>query len=61
MTLRVLEEITARVNKSELYIGLIKESVRKYMKESNCPMYFWDSFLERRASINNTTAKNLFP
>ena len=34
-TLRVLEEGTPWANKAELYIGLIKEAVRKDMKDSN--------------------------
>jgi hypothetical protein len=41
-TLRYLEEGTPWANKAELYIGLIKEAVRKDMKESNCPLAFWD-------------------
>ena len=48
-TLRVLEEGTPWANKAELYIGLIKEAVRKDMKESNCPLAFWDYCTERRA------------
>ncbi len=36
-SLRVLEEGTPWANKAELYIGLVKEAVRKDMKESNCP------------------------
>ena len=40
--LRVLEEGTPWANKAELYIGLIKEAVRKDMKDSNCPPAFWD-------------------
>ena len=39
--LRVLEEGTPWANKAELYIGLIKEAVRKDMKDSNCPLAFW--------------------
>jgi hypothetical protein len=39
-TLRVLEEGTPWANKAELYIGLIKEAVRKDMKDSNCPLAF---------------------
>eukprot|EP00957_Ditylum_brightwellii_P124442 9483997-Ditylum_brightwellii.AAC.1 len=34
-TLRILEEGTPWVNKAELYIGLLKEAVRKDMKASN--------------------------
>jgi hypothetical protein len=59
-TLRVLEEGTPWANKAELYIGLVKEAVRKDMKVSNCPLAFWDYCVERRARINNLTARNLF-
>jgi hypothetical protein len=59
-TLRVLEEGTPWANKAELYIGLIKEAVRKDMKDSDCPLAFWDYCVERRARINNLTAKDIF-
>jgi hypothetical protein len=59
-TLRALEEGTPWANKAELYIGLIKEAVRKDMKSSNCPIAMWDYCLERRAQINNLTARDLF-
>ncbi len=59
-TLRHLEENTPWANKAELYIGLIKEAVRKDMRESNSPMAFWDYCVERRARINNLTAKGRF-
>jgi hypothetical protein len=59
-TMRVLEEGTPWANKAELYIGLIKEAVRKDMKDSNCPPVFWDYCVERRARINNLTAKDSF-
>jgi hypothetical protein len=59
-TLRLLEEGTPWANKAELYIGLIKEAVRKDMKESNCPLAFWDYCVERQARIHNLTAKSLF-
>jgi hypothetical protein len=36
-TLRILEEHTPWANKAELYIGLLKEAVRKDMKEANSP------------------------
>ena len=55
-TLRALEEGTPLSNKAELYIGLIKEAVRKDMRESNSPLSFWDYCVERRARINNLTA-----
>ena len=59
-TLRVLEEHTPWANKAELYIGIIKEAIRKDMKESNCPLAFWDYCAQRRAWINNLTANDLF-
>ena len=39
-TLRALEEGTPWSNKAELYIGLIKEAVRKDMHQSNSPVCF---------------------
>ena len=59
-TLRALEEGTPWSNKTELYIGLIKEAVRKDMREMNSPLCLWDYCVERRARINNLTAKNAF-
>ena len=59
-TLRILEENTQWANKAELYIGIIKEAVRKDMRASHCPLVFWDYCMERRARINNLTAKDLF-
>ena len=47
-TVRALEEGTPWSNKAELYIKLMKDAVRKDMKESNCPLRFWDYCLERR-------------
>ena len=40
-TLRIREEGTPWANKAELYIGIIKEAIRKDMKSSNCPLAFW--------------------
>ena len=59
-TLQALEEGTPWSNKAELYIGLLKEAVRKDMCESDLPMCLWDYCVERRARINNLTAKNNF-
>ena len=59
-SLRVLEEGTPWANRAELYIGLLKEAVRKDIKESDCPLVFWDYCCERRARINNMTASKLF-
>ena len=59
-TLQALEEGTPWSNKAKLYIGLLKEAVRKDMRESNSPMTLWDYCVERRARINNLTAKDNF-
>ena len=45
-TLRVPEEGTLWANIAKLYIGLIKEAVQKDMKDSNCPLAFWDCCAE---------------
>ena len=60
-SLWVLEEGMPWANKAELYIGLIKEAVRKDMRASNCSPALWDYCVERSARINNLTAKRLFP
>ena len=39
-SLRVFEEGTPGKNRAELYIGLLKEAVRKDLKESYCPHIF---------------------
>jgi hypothetical protein len=59
-TLRALEEGTPWANKAELYIGLLKEAVRKDMKDQYSPMVFWDYCIERRARIHSMTAKSNF-
>eukprot|EP00980_Cylindrotheca_fusiformis_P019051 scaffold6423_cov89-Cylindrotheca_fusiformis.AAC.1 len=59
-TLRILEEGTPWANRAELYIGLLKEAVRKDMKSSNCPLAFWDYCVERRARVHNLTSKDTF-
>ena len=59
-TLRALEEGTPWSNKAELYIGLLKEAVRKDMHESDSLMSLWDYCMERQARINNLMAKDNF-
>jgi len=59
-TSEFLEEGTPWANKAKLCVGLMKEAVRKDVKESDCPLAFWDCCIERGARINNLTAKNLF-
>ena len=56
--LRALEEGTPWVNKAELYIKLMKEAVRKDMRETDSPLPFSDYCLERRIMIYNLTARD---
>ena len=45
-TLRLLERGTPWANKAELYIGIMKEAIRKDMRESDCPIRLWDYCFE---------------
>ena len=58
--MQYLEEGNPWANKAKLFIVLIKEAVRKYMKDSDFPLPFWDYCVERQAWINNLTAKKNF-
>jgi hypothetical protein len=57
----VLEEDTPWANRTELYIGLVKEAgIRKDMKESDCLLAFWDYCAKCRVRVHNLMAKDLF-
>ena len=47
-------------NLVELCIGLLKSSVGKDMKSSNCPICLWNYCIKRRAHINNMTLRDNF-
>lgn len=56
---RILEPNTPWANRAELYIGIFKNSIRKELDRTNCPMVLWDYCAEhRRASVNNATASS---
>ena len=59
-TLRLLEQNTQWANCAELYVGLVKEAVRKDMRSSGSPLVLWDYAAERRAAITYFTARDLF-
>ena len=59
-TLRALERESLWSNKTELYLVLLKEAVRKDMKEFHAPLAFWDYYVKRRACINNLAARDMF-
>lgn len=58
--IRQLEANTPWSNRAELYVGLFKESVRKELKRTHCPLVLWDYCAEHQAMVNNATAKDLF-
>ena len=59
-TLRVLENETQWANRAELYIGLIKEAMRKDKRETHSPLVLWDYAMERRALLYQVISKNLY-
>ena len=60
LTLRMLERDTPWANRAELYIGILKEAVRKDLGATNAPMRLWDYALQRRAMIHNLVTRPLF-
>ena len=59
-TMRILGENNQHADRAELYIGLLKESVHKDLRETHAPMKLCRYCDERRAAISNLTANNLF-
>ena len=59
-TLQIIERGTPWANRSELYIGLLKEALRKDMRASNSPMVLWDYSIEQRACIHNAVPHPIF-
>ena len=59
-TLRVLEEGTMWANKVELFIELLKETLRKDMNEVDLPLVFCDYCLKRIAKVYELRDKKLF-
>lgn len=59
-TLRILEESTQWANRAELYVGLLKEAIRKDLRRSNCPLRLRDFCLGRRVTIHNLIPRDQF-
>ena len=57
-TLGILEERTQWADRAELYIGILKDSVRKDLRDSGAPVVLWDYCMERRVAIYNVTARD---
>ena len=57
-TLRVLEARTQWADKAELYIGILKDAVRRDLRASGAPIILWDYCMERRAAIYNVTVRD---
>ena len=58
--IKILEQGTPWANLAELCIGILKSTVSKDMKESNCPIRLWDYCVEWRAAVHNMTSQNNF-
>lgn len=48
-TLKILEESTQWANCADLFVGLLKKTVRKDVKEANSPLVLGDYCAELRA------------
>ena len=59
-TLRILEESTQWASLVDLYIGIIKEAIRKDIRETHSPLVLWDYCAKKRTLILNMTARHLF-
>ncbi|EJK62678.1 hypothetical protein THAOC_16700 [Thalassiosira oceanica] len=59
-TLKILEARTQWADRAELYIGLVKEAVRKDLRRTDAPLVLWDYAMQRRVLIANATAKSNF-
>ena len=59
-TVRILEGGTQWENIAKLYVGLFKESVRKYMCDENLPMVFWDYCAKQSALMTIMVANDIF-
>ena len=59
-TLKLLEQGTQWANRAELYVGLVKEAVRKDIFLSHSPLVLWDYATECRAAIMSLPARDLF-
>ncbi len=46
--------------RAKLAVGILKEAVRKDLRESGSPIFLWDYCMERRALICLATSKKLF-
>ena len=55
-----LEKDTPASNRAERYIRILKETSKRDMNQSDSPIIFWCYCIERRALIENATAKNNF-
>ena len=54
--IRELEKNTSWANRAELYIGIMKNKVRRMMKQTGTPLRFWCYCIEYMCKINNSIA-----
>ena len=59
-TLKILEQGTPWANLAELYIGILKSAVSKYITERNSTIRLWYYCVDTCASVHNMTSRNIF-
>ena len=59
-TLKLLEQGTQWANRAELYVGLVKEALRKDIRLSHSPLVLWEYTEEHRTDIMSLTERDLF-
>ena len=59
-TLCLLEQKAQWENRAELYVGLLKEAVRKDKKTAGSPLVLWNFATERQAVLIYLMARDLF-
>jgi hypothetical protein len=60
LTLRILEESTQWSNRAELYVGLLKQSIRDDMRKSDSLLVIWDYCLAQKVHIHNLLPRDIF-
>ena len=58
--LRVQEEWTQHANRTELYIGLLKEAFQNELRARHASLGLWCFCAQRRVAFFTLTTKNLF-
>ena len=58
--MKLLDQGIQWENRAEIYVGLVKQAVRKDIRFYHSPLVIWDYAAERRADIMSLTARDMF-